>query len=269
MAKFWQVVLDSLGMGSSHEEKLDQAAQKMGQEVGLHRDLAAKSVALARSSQRELAEAVLRYRNLEEAAIQLQRQGRAEAVGYLAVELAETKAKVETLTAQTEQSTSSASEAVERFRQERDETVVLLRKHGQLKAVAEMNSQLDKLRAEMKAISGATTARGAYEAIANQIEIKAQEHRALAELESGDTTRKAEVAQALRGIETQQILEGIKARAALEGSEPIVKIEVLDRAETALNRDPIKGFLALPSAPSEAPEAETPNGPGEDQGEKK
>jgi hypothetical protein len=158
---------------------------------------------------------------------------------------------VEALTGELQDLNSAAGESVDAFRQERDESAQLLRQHGRLKAVSEMNRQLEALRAEMKAIAGASTARGAYKAIANEIEVKAQEHRAIAQLESGDASRKAHVTEALKAVEVQQIIEAIeaKARQALPG--PAISVKLIDNARAALDYDPVKGALPQPSASEE------------------
>jgi hypothetical protein len=251
MAGFWNWWLDRLGLGATQEEQLDHAAAQMSRDVELKKELAAKTVALARAKHRELAEAVARHDALEQAAVRLQQANRPDVVQQIAVELAESQASVETLTQELQDLNASASEAVEGFRQERDDSAQLLRQHGRLKAVADMNRQLETLRAEMKALAGASTARGAYKAIASEIEVKAQEHRAIAQLESGDATRKAQVTQALTKVRVQEIIQAIeaKAREALPGAT--ISVSLLDQARAALDFDPVKGALPAPAAEEE------------------
>jgi phage shock protein A len=249
MPRIWERILSGVGLGATPEERLDQAAEQMQKDVQIRRELAARTVALARSKQRELGEAVSRYRQLEAAAVELQRQGRGDVVSYVAVEMASLKSQIETLTTETEQLNSSASETVEHFRQEKDEAEKLLNRHGQLRAVAQMNRQLEALQRDMKALAGASTARGAFRAVAGEIEVKALEFRATAELESGGATRKAEVARALTAVETQKILQGIQIKA-LAPSSDVIEAEIIDRATAALASDPIHGILALPAASS-------------------
>jgi hypothetical protein len=222
----------------------------MGRDVELKKELAAKSVALARAKHRELSEAVARHAALEQAAVRLQQANRADAVQQVAVELVESQSHVEDLTQELQDLNAGANESVESFRQEQGEASKLLRQHGRLKAVAQMNRQLEALRAEMKALAGVSTARGAYQAIANEIEVKAQEHRAIAQLESGDAARKAQVTQALREVKVQEIIQEIEARAreALPGAT--VSVRIIDQARAALDFDPIKGALP-PPAPEE------------------
>jgi hypothetical protein len=251
MAGFWNWWLERLGLGATQEEQLDHAAEQMARDVELKKELAAKTVALARAKHRELAETVARHDALEQAAVRLQQSNRTEAVQQIAVELAESQAHVEALTGELQDMNTAAGESVDGFRQERDESAQLLRQHGRLKAVSDMNRQLEALRAEMKAIAGASTARGAYKAIANEIEVKAQEHRAIAQLESGDASRKAHVTEALKEVEVQQIIQAIEAKAqqALPGSA--ISVQLIGQARAALDYDPVRGALPQPAAEEE------------------
>jgi len=251
MTGFWNWWLERLGLGATQEEQLDRAAEQMARDVELKKELAAKTVALARAKHRELGEAVARHDALEQAAVRLQQANRPDAVQQIAVELAESQSRVEALTQELQDLNAAANEGVENFRQERDDAAALLRQHGRLKAVAQMNRQLEALRAEMKALAGASTARGAYQAIANEIEVKAQEHRAIAQLESGDAARKAQVTQALTEVRVQEIIHAIeaKAREALPGAT--ISVRLLDKARAALDFDPIKGALPPPAAEEE------------------
>lgn len=257
MAGFWNWWLERLGLGATQEEQLDHAAEQMARDVELKKELAAKTVALARAKHRELAEAVARHDALEQAAVRLQQANRTDAVQEVAVELAESQAHVEVLTGELQDLNSAAGEAVNGFRQERDESSQLLRQHGRLKAVADMNRQLEALRTEMKAIAGTSTARGAYKALANEIEVKAQEHRAIAQLESGDASRKAHVTEALKAVEVQQIIEAIEAKASKALPGATITVKLLDNARAALDYDPVRGALPLPNAGEEdTPEEE-------------
>lgn len=239
----WQRILEFIGAGPEVGDKLDQVAGQMVREVGLHKDVAAQSVALARTKQRELAQAVSEHQTLEQAAVQLQQQGKNDLVQVLAVRLSESKKNIDTLTGELEQLNAGASESVEKFRQERDEAKKLLSQHGRLKAVAQMNTDLDKLRQEMRAIAGASTTKGAYQALASQIEVKTQQFRAMAELESGDAMEKARVNRALQEVEVQGILADIQAKALSVGTGPVVALPTIDRAIAALANNPIRGIL--------------------------
>lgn len=262
MAKLWTWFLEKAGLGPSEDERLDQAADHMRREVDLRRELAAKSVALSRSKQRELAEEVAKYGNLERAAVELQRQGRADAVQYVAVEMSETKTRIEALTGELEQLNTGAQDAVDQYRVEKDEAERLLSQHGRLKAVAQMNRDLSDLQKEMRAVAGASSAKGAYRALANQIETKTQEYRAMAQLESGDASRKTVVAEALKGVEIQNILAGIRSKA-LEASAEAQPTELpaIGRALNALQQDPINRVLSLPAPQEASPEAPRPAEP--------
>ena len=253
MARFWQWMLEKITGGASPEEKLDRAAEQMQKEVQLHRDLAARTVALARSKQRELREVVGRYRQLEAAAIALQQEGKGEAVGFLAVEMANLKGQMEAMTQDAEQLNVSSGEAVTQYRQEKEEAARLLQQHGQAKAVAQMNREFKNLQQEMRALTGAATAKGAYRAVLQEIGTRAHEFRAYAELESGDSGRRAEVARALEGIEVKGVLQDIRTKA-LGAGEPVTDVQIIYRAQAALESDPIRG--ALPASTEQEGEGE-------------
>lgn len=259
MPGIWQRILDLFSGGPEVGDQLDQVAGQMVREVGLHKDIAAQSVAMSRTKQRELAQAVADHQTLEQAAVQLQQQGKTDLVQVLAVRLSESKKTIEILTGELEQLNTGASESVEKFRQERDEAKKLLSQHGRLKAVAQMNTDLDRLRQEMRAIAGASTAKGAYQALASQIEVKTQQFRAMAELESGDAVEKARVNQALKEIEVQGILSDIQAKALSVGTSPIVALPTIDRAIAALANDPIRGMLPASTGGSSNEETEYSN----------
>jgi len=248
MAGFWNWLLGKAGLGPSEEERLDKAAAQMEKEVSLHKELAAKTLALSRTKQRELAEEVAKYRNLESAAVRLEKQGNSQAVEIIAIQMAEGKAKIEAMTTELEQLNASSQDAVDKYRVEKDEAQKLLSQHGRLKAVAQMNRDLGNLQREMRAIAGASTAKGAYQVIAREIDTRTQEFRALAQLESGDASQKAMVNNALKEVEVQGILEDIRQKA-LEG---VIDAEststlILDRAIDALKQDPLQPMLSLPT----------------------
>lgn len=244
---WWNNLLEwASGFGPSPADKLDMAANKMQEEIGLRRNLAARSVALARAKQRELAQAVADYENLENAGVELQRNGNTNAVQYIAMQLASQKQVVDTLTAELQDLNVSAQESVASFQVEQADAQKLLSKHGQIKAAAQMGAELESMKKQMKAISGASTAKGAYQAMATQIMTKTLEFQAEAELEAGGATQKAAVRQALQQVEAQQALKSIMDKAAAQGAGAgTVTISVVDKAKQALTVDPIRGVLPM------------------------
>ncbi len=256
--KWWQSFLENLGIGPEVGDKLDQAAEKMRQEVGLYKDVAAKSVALYRTRRLELAKAVANHAKMEQAAISLQKEGRTDAVNYLAVQLADSKAQIEALTEEVNGLCGSAQEQVGQFQLKQADATELLRSHGQLKAVQAMNQQLEDLQKQMKGLAGSLTATEGYKAIASQIQSRQNEFRAIAELESGDSIQRVAVMNALKSVEASHMLAEIQAKAALPGTKTL-ELMPLDSAYAALGRDPIRDLKELPVS-TEIPSVENEEG---------
>lgn len=259
--KWWEGFLENLGLGTDAGDKLDQAADKMRQEVELYKEVAAKSVALYRTRRRDLANSVEKHQKMEQAAITLQREGKVDAVNYLAVQLADSSAQIDSLTEEVNGLCATAQEQVGQFQIKQADASELLRNHGQLKTVQAMNSQLADLQKQMKSLTGSVTAQDGYKEIASQIVSKQNEFRAIAELESGDATQRVAVMSALKGVEASKMLAEIQAMAALPETSATIKLTPLDSAYSALERDPIRDLKSLPaSTDSEVPSVKDKEG---------
>jgi len=246
MPGFWDWFMRRIGAGPTQEEELDQAAVKMHEDLQVRLRLATTSVANARTVQRELAAAVTRYNELQLAGIALQNSGNTDAVGEIAMEMADLKPQIEALTNQVEDLSQEARSEYQQYRGYEMEVTKALREHPRLKATAQMNRERERLQKEAQALApGALTAMDAYRAVASGIGTKSEEFRALAEIRSGDVGRKAKIAQALADIKVQGILEEIRT-LALGAGEPIIDAEVINRATAALTSDPIRGALPAP-----------------------
>lgn len=243
-----------LGLGPSPGEKLDFAAQQMLVHLRDKQKLAGRIVAQGRTAQRILNEKVARYRELQSAAVQLQREGKTQATVLIAGQMASLSSQIQTMTADVEKLNTEATDAVTGFLGEKDEVNSLMEQHGMLKARAEMNTEMERLQKDLRALgTGALTARGAYQAIAREIGTKSEEFRALAELEGGDATHQAEINRALQDVRVAGVLKQIET-LALSAGDDVIDAEIIDRATAALSADPIRG--ALP-APRELPPSET------------
>jgi phage shock protein A len=237
--KWWYEVLENLGLGHDQGGKLDQAANKMQQEVGLYKTIAAKALALFRTRRRELEKLVEDHQKMEQAAIALLREERSDAVNYLVIQLADSSAQIDTLTEEVRDLCSTARDHIQQFRVKEAEAEELLKQHGQLKMAQSMNREFEELQRLKKDLGGEPSAVGEFKKLAGQIRMRQNEFRAIAELESGDAGQRLAVNAALNALEARNILSQLRVKAALPDPSVTTRLDQLDQAYDVLAKDPM------------------------------